>query len=161
SCRLSETPEIMKPRSWKIIVFFVLAFAGMVVPVVVLLLLGFLGPPPYLHHEDQLGPEWSQARTYPDGSTVAVHTYANAAAAKEGADVRANAIPRSSTTKTLSVVRYSRQDDRRRGLLLPIDNRVIQIEAGDDQAIDERLRSLPFVSENPKKNLVWLVFTEH
>jgi hypothetical protein len=151
----------MKPRLWKIIIYWVLAIAGMVVPFQGFRLLGLLGPPPYLLHDDRLGPEWSQAQTFPDGSTVHVHTYANAAAAKEGAKALATAIPQSSTTKTLDVVRYTRRDNRTRGLLVPSDNRVLQIEAGDDQAVDETLTSLPFVSENPEKNLARVVLNNY
>jgi hypothetical protein len=153
--------QIMKTRPWKIIVLFVLAFATMGLPVAVSALLEFLGPPPYLLHEDRLGPEWSQARTDPDGSTVIVHRYADAAAAEKGAGALADSIPWSSRTKTPEVVRYTRRDDRRYGLLLPVENRVIQIEAGEYRTIDQRLASLPFVSENPEKNVMSVIFTDH
>ena len=127
----------------------------------VLLVLAVLGPPPYLLHEEQLGPEWSAPRQYPDGSTVTVHTYPDAAAAEEGVEALVSTIPRTSTSTTLNVSRYTREDDQRRGLLVPVENRVIQIEADDDNAVDERLESLPFVSENPEKNLTYVLFSQH
>ena len=122
----------MKPSPWKIVVLFVLAVAAIVLPVALVFLLEFLGPFPYLLHEDQLGPEWSRVQVSPDGSTVVtVHDYASTAAAKTGADVLVASIPWSSLGKTLSIVRYTFAETiSGGGLLLPIDNRVIQIEAG-------------------------------
>lgn len=135
--------------------------AGVLVPVVGALLLGFLGPPPYLLDEEELGPEWSTPQRYPDGSTVTVLSYETPAEASEEAGSLIESIPVRSTVQTLNVVRYTRADDERRGLLLPVDRHVVRIEAEDDDAIDERLQSLPFVSENPEKNLIYVLFTEH
>jgi hypothetical protein len=151
----------MKPQVWKIVVLIVGAFVAMAGPILAVLLLAFLGPPPYLLDEDRLGPEWSMPREFPDGSTVIVHNYADAAAAKQGADALLNPIPRSSTFTGPHSCRYTRADDHRRGLLVPIGNRVIQIEAGDDEVVYERLTSLPFLRVNPEKNLMSVLLTEH
>ncbi len=151
----------MSPPLWKIIVVFVGAFIGMVAPVAVLLVSIALGPPPYVLHEEELGPAWSTPRLYPDGSTVAVHTYPNAAAAKDGVETLARLIPRTLTTTIQDVVRYTRQDNQRRGLLLPVDNRVINIEAADDTTIDQRFKRLPFVSENPEQNVMSRLISQH
>jgi hypothetical protein len=151
----------MKPSRRRIVVYVVCIVAGIVVPVIGGLLLGFLGPAPYLLDEDGLGPEWSSPRRFPDGSTVSVTSYPSPAAANQEARSISQSIPTTSTSQTLNVVRYTRADDQRRGLLLPVDRRIVQIEAADDRAIDERLHSLPFVRENPEKNLMWVLFTEH
>jgi hypothetical protein len=151
----------MKPNRRRIIVYVAGIVAAIVVPVVGALLLGFLGPSPYLLDEDQLGPEWSSPRRFPDGSTVSVTAYPSPAAANQETESIRRSIPTSSYSQTLNVVRYTRADDGRQGLLLPVDRRIVQIEAADDRAIDARLQSLPFMRENPDKNLMWVLFTEH
>lgn len=151
----------MKPSRRRIIVYIACIIAAMVVPVAGALVLGFLGPSPYLLDEDALGPEWSPPRRFPDGSTVSVTAYASPAAANQGAESISELIPTSSTSRTLNVVRYTRADDGRRGLLLPVGQRIVHVEAADDRAIDERLQGLPFMRENPEKNFVGSLFTEH
>ena len=151
----------MKPSRRRIILYVAGIVAAFVVPVAVALVLGFLGPPPYLLDENGLGPEWSSPRQFPDGSTVSVTAHPSPAAANEEAESIIQSIPTSSTSQTLNVMRYTRADDGRRGLLLPVDRRIVHVEAADDRAIDERLQSLPFIRENPQKNLMWVLFTEH
>lgn len=151
----------MKPSRRRIVVYVVCIVAAVVVPVAGAFLLGFLGPSPYLLDEDALGPEWSAPRRFADGSTVSVTAFATPAAANQEAESISQSIPTTSTSQTLNVVRYTRADDQRRGLLLPVGRRIVQVEAADDRAIDERLRSLPFIRENPEKNLMWVLFTEH
>jgi hypothetical protein len=151
----------MRPSRRRIIVYVVGIVAGIAVPVAVALLLGFLGPAPYLLDEDGLGPEWSSPRRFPDGSTVSVTTYPSPAAANREAESIGRSIPTTSSSRTLNVARYTRADDGRRGLLLPVGRRVVQVEAADDRAIDARLHALPFIRENPEKNLLWSLFTGH
>jgi hypothetical protein len=150
----------MRPSRLRIIVYVAGIIAGFVVPVAIALALGFLGPPPYLLDEDGLGPAWSSPRRFPDGSTVSVTAYSSPGAANEEAESIGQSIPTSSASHTLNVIRYTRADDGRRGLLLPVGRRIVHIEAADDRAIDERLHSLPFIHENPEKNPVWLLFSE-
>jgi hypothetical protein len=151
----------MKPDRRRIILYVLGIVAAIVVPVVGGLLLGFLGPSPYLVDEDALGPEWSSPQRFPDGSTVAVTAYATPAEANQVAVSIREAIPTSSYSQTLNVARYTRADDGRRGLLLPVDRRIVQVEAADDGAIDARLESLPFIRENSEKNLAWVLFTRY
>lgn len=151
----------MKPNPRRLVVYVAGIVAGFVGPVALLLALGFLGPPPYLLDEDGPGPEWSSPRRFPDGSTVSVTTHASPNAASQAAGSISQAIPTSSASRTLNVVRYTRADDGRRGLLLPVGRRIVHVEAADDRAIDERLHGLPFLRENPEKNLVWVLFAEH
>ncbi|HEY0021857.1 MAG TPA: hypothetical protein VGB24_03075 [Longimicrobium sp.] len=151
----------MKPNRRRIILYVAGILAAVVVPVAGAFLLAFLGPAPYLLNEDGLGPEWSSPRQYPDGSTVSVTAFPSSAAAVHEAESISQSLPTSSTSQTMNVVRYTRADDQRRGLLLPVDRRLVQVEAADDRAVDERLRALPFIRENPEKNLMWLLFTDH
>jgi hypothetical protein len=151
----------MKPQAGKIVVYFLVLMAGIAVPVGGGLLLGFLGPAPYLLQADQLGPEWAQPREYPDGSTVTVRNYPDDAAARSAVVTVADDIPRSTTTQLLTTMWYTRRDNQRHGLLLPVADRVVQIEAADDQTIKSRLASLPFVRENPQKNIVYVLFTDY
>lgn len=151
----------MKPDRRRIIIYVMGIVAAVVVPVAVGLLLGFAGPPPYLLDEDVLGPEWSSPRRFDDGSTVSVTAFATPAAADGEAASIGRSIPTTSTSQTLNVLRYTRADDGRRGLLLPVGRRIVQVEAADDRAIDARLDGLPFIRENPEKNLMYGLFTEY
>ncbi len=151
----------MKPDRRRIILYVLGIVAAIVVPVIGSLLIGFLGPSPYLLDEDGLGPEWSSPRRFPDGSTVAVTAYATPAAANEGAASISRSIPTTFTSHTLNVVRYTRADDGRRGLLLPVGRRVVHVEAADDRTVDARLAGLPFIRQNPRKNVAWILFTRY
>jgi hypothetical protein len=151
----------MKPDRRRIILYVLGIVAAMVVPVAIALLIGFLGPSPYLLDEDALGPEWSSPRRFPDGSTVAVTAYATPAEANREAAAISQSIPTTFTSHTLNVVRYTRADDGRQGLLLPIGRRIVHVEAADDGAIDTRLQSLPFIRENSEKNVAWILFTRY
>jgi hypothetical protein len=151
----------MKPDRSRIILYLAGIVAGFVLPVAAAFLLGFLGPSPYLLDESGLGDEWSSPRQFPDGSTVSVTTWPTPAEAQHQAESISRSIPASSTSQTLNTVRYTRADDGRRGLLLPVGRGVVQIEAADDGAIDQRLGSLPFVRANPEQNLLWTLFTRH
>ncbi|HST61763.1 MAG TPA: hypothetical protein VLK84_23890 [Longimicrobium sp.] len=151
----------MKPDRRRIILYVMGIVAAIVVPVAGMLLLGFLGPSPYLVDEDRLGPEWSSPRRFPDGSTVAVTAFATPAEANQEAESIRQSIPTSSFSQTLNVVRYTRADDGRAGLLLPVDRRIVHVEAADDRTIDARLEELPFLRENSEKNLAWVLFTKY
>src|SRR5262245_28091460 len=107
--------DMFQPRVRKIVVLYIAAFAGMLLPIAVGIVLAFSGPPPYLLHEERLGPEWAQAapRTFPDGSYVAVRAHPDAAAAREGTGTVLKAVPRNSTEMTPGATRYTRRDNSR------------------------------------------------
>ena len=155
--------DVFRPQIWKIVVLFIAAFAGMILPTAVGILLWFSGPPPYLLDEDRIGPEWSQSepQEFPDGSSVTVHAYPDEEAAREGAGAALKAVPRESTEYMPGRTRFTRRDNARRGLVLALGNRVIHIEAADDGKVDARLADLPFVVENPEKGLMTLLFTRY
>src|SRR5262249_33307615 len=139
------------------------AFASMILPIAVGIWLEFSGPPPYLLHEDQVGPEWAQAapRDFPDGASVTVYAYPDEADARDGTGAVLKTVPRELTEYQLNTTRYTRRDNGRRGLVLAVGNRVVHIEAADDGQVNARLAGLPFVVENPEKDPVTLLFTRH
>jgi hypothetical protein len=155
--------DIFRPQTWKIVVLYVAAFAGMLLPIAVGIVLWFSGPPPYLLYEDRLGPEWAQPEphAFPDGSSVTVYAYPDEAASREGAGAVLKAVPRESTELMPGRTRYTRRDNGRRGLVLALANRVIHLEAADDDTVNARLAGLPFVVENPEKGLMTLLFTRY
>jgi len=155
--------DTFRPQIWKIVVLFIAAFVGMMLPIAAGIWLAFSGPPPYLLREDGLGPEWAKStpHDFPDGSSVTVYTHPDEAAAKEGVDAVLTAVPRSSTALQPGLTRYTRRDNDRRGLLLPLGRQVIHIEAADDYAVNARLESLPFVAENPEKGTMTLLMTRY
>jgi hypothetical protein len=125
--------------------------------------LEFTGPPPFVLHEDLVGPEWAQParHAFPDGSTVSVYTYPDEAAVRDGAGAALKHVPRESTEYTHNMTRYTRRDGGRRGMVLAVGNRVIQIEAADDRTVDARIAELPFLAENPEKGPITLLFSRH
>src|SRR5262245_40388828 len=151
------------PNIRKIVVLFLAAFPGMILPTAVGIVLAFSGPPPYLLRENALGPEWAEPapHDFPDGSSVTVYAYPDEAAARQGAGVVLKAVPRESTEMTPGVTRYTRRDNGRRGLVMAVGSRVIQIEAADDGKVNARLGGLPFVAENPEKGPLTILFTRH
>jgi hypothetical protein len=151
----------MKPSRRRIFLYVAGIVAAIVVPIAGAFLLAFLGPAPYVVDEDSLGAEWESPRTFPDGSTVSVTAFLSSAEAVQEAESISRSIPTSSTSQTLDVVRYTRADDQRRGLLLPVGHRLVHVEAANARGVDERLAALPFIRENPEKNLMWLLFTDH
>jgi hypothetical protein len=155
--------DMFRPKIWKIVVLYIAAFAGMILPIAVGIWLAFSGPPPYLLREDGLGPEWAEPtpHDFPDGSSVTVYAYPDEAAAREGAGAVLKAVPRESTELQPGRTRYTRRDNGRRGLVLALGSRVIHIEAADDGKVDARLGGLPFVGENPEKGLMTLLFTRY
>jgi hypothetical protein len=92
---------------------------------------------------------------------VTVYTSPDEAAARDGAGAALKAVPRESTEYRPGLTRYTRRDNGRRGLVLAVDSRVIHIEAADDGKVDARLADLPFLAENPEKDLVTTLFTRH
>jgi hypothetical protein len=154
---------MFRPRTWKIVLLFVAAFVGMMLPIAVGIGLEVGGPPRYLLQADRIGPEWDRPdpHDFPDGSSVAVSTFPDEAAARDGAGAALKAVPRSATEYVPGATRYTRRDNDRRGLVMALGNRVIHIEAEDDDKVDARFRSLPFVADNPEMDLVTLLFTRH
>jgi hypothetical protein len=155
--------DMFRPKIWKIVVLLVAAFAGMMLPIAAGIALAFGGPPPYLLHEDGLGPEWAEPapHDFPDGSSVTVYTYPDEAAAREGVGAVLGRVPRESTEYMPGQTRYTRRDNGRRGLVLALGDRVVHVEAADDGKVDARLGSLSFVGENPEKGLMTLLLTRY
>jgi hypothetical protein len=155
--------DTLRPQIWKFIALFTAAVAGMLLPVAVCLVLIFRGPPPYLLKADRLGPEWADStpHNFPDGTSVTVYSYADEAAARQGAGAVLKAVPRSSTEMTTGATRYTRRDNERRGLVTAVSNRVLRVEAAHDARVDARLGALPFVVENPEKGPLTILFTRY
>ncbi len=143
----------------RIVVYFVGMILAILLPVGGALLYVSFGPPPYVLRGAAPGSEWKSPRTYPDGSVVAVSRFRDAATAERGVETLLKGIDWDS--QALGVTQYSRTDKGRRGLIFPVGNYVIRVEAADDAAIEARLASLPFVARNPKPNWLWLLSTEH
>jgi hypothetical protein len=155
--------DVFRPQIWKIVMLFLSAFAGMILPIAVGMVLWFSGLPAYLLDEGRLSPEWarSEPQAFPDGSSVIVYAYPDEAAAREGAGAALKAVPRDCTEYLPGRTRYTRRDNGRRGLVLALGSRVIHLEAADDDTVNARLAGLPFVVENPEKGLMTLLFTRH
>lgn len=72
----------------------------------------------------------------------------------------ADAVPTGSQSSTFSVTSYNRSDNDRHGLVLPVADYVVQVEAPSAQVVEARFRALGFVRENPDKNPLWVALTD-
>jgi len=106
------------------VVIFVAAFAAILIPVGAGILIGSLGPPPYLLRSEQLDDTWFSPQTFADGSTVVVYTAANA---KSNTD----RIPKKEVTYSPGAQHYQRADNGRAGVFLSLSDHVIHIEGRD------------------------------
>lgn len=145
----------------KVVVFFAVAVLWVVAPVALATILGLRGPPPYVSASPPPGPEWEVGRVLPDGSRVTVTPHPTEADAVAAMTTSLAGIPMSTQSSTLHVRRYTRSDDGRVGLVAPVGRYVVRVEGADRGAVDAALASLPFIVENPRKNLVWLAFTRY
>lgn len=144
----------------RVVVFFVLVFAGILAPVGAALVTALMGPPAYVLSGEGPGAEWFEERAFSDGSHILVRRYDNEGEAEHAARRIADAVPTSFENSLLSVTRYRRSDNGGYGLVLPVDRYVVHIEAPNAETVDTRFNTLGFVRENPKKNPVWIAFTD-
>lgn len=142
----------------RIVVYFVGMILAILLPVGGAMLYASFGPPPYVLRGAAPASEWKSPRTYPDGSVVAVSHFVDASAAERGVETLLKGIAWEG--ETVGVRRY-RRDNGRHGLIFPVGNYVIRVEAADDAAVEARLASLPFVAPNPQPNWLRLLVTEH
>jgi hypothetical protein len=142
----------------RIVVYFVGMILAILLPVGGALLYASFGPPPYVLRGAAPASEWKSPRTYPDGSVVTVSRFVDASAAERGVETLLKGIAWEG--ETVGVRRY-RRDNGRHGLIFPVGNYVIRVEAADDAAVEARLASLPFVAPNPQRNWLRLLVTEH
>jgi hypothetical protein len=154
-------PPRLKPRIWRVAGFFFSAFAAIIVPVAGIFLLGFLGPAPYLLQRDKLTTEVFGRVLSVEGATVLVNRCESPDEAGRTAQEMEDRIPIQSLDKTLTVLRYIREDNGKHGLLLPIEEIVLQVEGNDRGQIDRAIGALPFVLENPQRNPIYVLFTEY
>lgn len=151
----------LRPNLSRISILFVASIAAIGLPVGLMFYLGMNGPSPYLLDRSQLGEEWIRGARQVNGVTLWVRELQTPEDAVEQASQLAGTIPISSRRRLLNEVRYVRADNQRSGLLFPIDSLVIQLEGEDQEALDRAIEAIPFLSENPEKNVVYVLFSEH
>lgn len=150
----------LRPSVGRLTLFILGTVAAVTLPVGVLLLAAVQGPPPYVLRREALTDGWMGVNQV-GASRVKVSTYPSANAALGEAARLANDIPSQDVTQTLAVRRYSRRDTGWHGLILPVEQVLVQIEGPDEVAVDQALASLPFATENVEKNLLLVLFSEH
>lgn len=145
----------------RVLLLFLLAFAGIIVPFVVVFLAGLLGPPPYLLRAAPAPAGQLSERRTADGVQVRWQAFATAAEARAAAKSELRSLPTSSRSSALHQLRYRRVDNQLHGLLLPVDRMLLQLEGPSREAIDAALQQLPEITANPRRNLVWTAATTY
>lgn len=147
----------------RVVLFFVLSVLAIAGPVGGGLYLGLTGPPPYILLHDRLEGQTAVPRLYPDGSLVTVHDFAGGAAARAGAARLLAGLQVQESRQTLHVAFYTRAESGRpmSGMIVPVSDRVVQVEAPTPALVEERFAALGFVAENPQKNLVYVLLTQY
>jgi hypothetical protein len=144
----------------RVTIFLLVYFAAIAVPVGVFAYLATTGPDPYVIVGDGPGPEWREERDFEDGARVRVTPHASPEAAAEAAGAHLDELPTAYVNRVFDVARYRRSDDERHGLVLPVGDYVIAIEAPSAERVEEHFAALDFVAENPDRNLAWIALTE-
>lgn len=144
------------PSVWLFVSFF-LAVLG---PTVALLLVGLLGPEPYVLVREELEPYADTARLRQDAE-VETKSFPDQAAAREAARRYVAGIAKRQAGKTLQVHRYVREDNGKYELVMPIDDVLLRMAGRDREHVDAVFEDLPFIAENPDKNWVWLLITDY
>ena len=153
--------EYVGPTRSMVLWFYLSFFLLILTPTIVLMIWGFTGPPPYLLERDGLSEKWiGMKRTFRE-YMVEVHPTKSNGDAKDLAKRLFDSTPAGSRLKTLNIYRYNRNDDSRTGLVIPLDEFVIRIEAADRDAVDKAFLKLPFISENPAPNPLYRIFDDH
>jgi hypothetical protein len=144
----------------RVTVFLIIYFVAIAGPVAMFAYLAASGPDPYVIVGEGPGPEWEEERLFDDGTHISVARHDTPEAATEAARALVDAVPTAFINRTFDVARYRRSDDERHGLILPVEQYVIGIEAPSAEFVEEHFAALDFVAENPERNIVWIAMTE-
>ena len=175
----------------RVVLLFVYCFGAFIVPMAIILPLGFIfKPDPYLVRTEYLVADGGAFKTpdrifgadaaiddvalglgeaplaaagarMKDGGWAAVAAFPSAERARDALDTLLQRIPRTSTTTTLNGVTYSRADSKRRGLLTVVGSHLFLVEGAPGSDPWTRLAMLPAITENPERNLVTVLLFDH
>lgn len=151
---MADDVPALRCRPWRIAVFAAGVLASILGPLAVLFGLVLFGPAPYLLDRDAIEPRWFGTTTGPGGSEIRIIQAGDASDAQAQARQIRAPIPTSSATTLPGTFRYRRADTGRYGLILTVDELVLQVESADRDELARTIAGLPFLSENPEQNLL-------
>jgi len=153
----------LKPRTSRIVLYFVAIFAAVAAPTAVPWMFILFGPPPY----DLTGPApatgWQRALATPDGGWIRAQQFPSGATADTAMSEAERSIRTDVASTGPGTFRYRRSDTHARGLILKVENVVVQVEGRDAASVERTVAGLPFLTRNPRSSdhlLNW-VFEEH
>ena len=149
------TAPVLKPRAWRVVAFFVVFFAAVAGPTVVPWMAILFGPPPYQLNRAAFAGEWQRTGER-DGVSTEVKEYPTSAAARKAASDAFDRITTAMTQRGSGTFRYHRSDTNARGLILWVDNVVVQAEGQDAAAVERVVGGLPFLEPDPRSPDRWL-----
>ena len=151
----TDAPSL-KPRTSRIILYFVAIFAAVAAPTVVPWTFILFGPPPYELNRAALPAGLERTAPAPDGTVVSTQQFPSAAAAEKARSDAERSIPADRTSRGPGTFRYRRSDTRARGLILRVDDVVVRVEGHDAAEVERTVAGLPFLTPNPRSPDHWL-----
>jgi hypothetical protein len=153
----------LKPRYSRIVLYFLGIFAAVAAPTAVPWLFIFLGPPAYSLKAGAPVEVWRGPTTTGGGARVTTRVFPSVQAAAKGMSGAKDAINTDLASTGPGTFRYRRADSGVRGALVRADNVVVQVEAGDADAVERALAELPFLAPSPGSADRWLhgLFEHH
>lgn len=136
----------------RIVLFFLYAFSSFIVPFVVMIILAFATATPPYTITSPITPE-----AIPEGVTVI--PVPDGTPGSRILDGLLETIPRRSTTRTPSMVRYTRSDTGTAGEMLDLGSVIVAHEGADRDALAARREALPFLTAG-EPGLMYRLVTE-
>lgn len=147
--------ERLGPGPLKIFLFYLLLIMLIVGPVVVLMVAAFTGPEPYLLKQEEIKDKWINKRLRYQDYTVELYETKSNEEAKKLSKRLFNATDATNRVKTINIFRYKTRDQGDAGIIFPIQEFVVRVEAADRETVDKALIKLPYIEENPQKNQLY------
>jgi len=107
---------------------------------------------------DSIAAAWA---SFPDGSRVIIIAYPTSKAASAAKQFVYDNTPTSSMISTPWDIRYTRSDNKQRGLITSIENYLIAVEGTTKELVNSRFDAVPAFFKNPKPNFVKTVSDEY
>jgi len=156
-------PQTLKPRTSRVVLYFVAIFAAVAGPTIVPWMFILFGPPAYSLTQSALPAGWQQPVTTPDGVSVSAGQYPSDDAAWKAMSETSDALETTLASTGPGIFRYRLADTQARGIILRAGSVVVRAEGADAAAVERAVESLPFLERNPTSADRWLhaIFEEH
>jgi len=156
-------PQTLKPRTSRIVLYFVAIFAAVAGPTIVPWMFILFGPPAYRLTQSALPAGWQQPVTTSDGVSVSAEQYPSDDAARNAMSETSDALETNLASTGPGIFRYRLADTQARGIILRAGSVVVRAEGADAATVERAVSDLPFLGRNPRSADRWLyaIFEKH